>query len=157
MTYSVPDIAWASLTPILIVLGAAALGVLLEAFVRAPAERRVYQLQLSLVAVVASLVAVVWRWVALEGDGIVVLKSMILLDRQALAWQFLLLLFALGSILLFADTGREGEDAFTPLGSVAPGSAEETVARAKGMYLTEAFPLVLFATGGTMLVATIND
>ncbi len=157
MTYSAPDIAWASLTPILIVLGAAALGVLLEAFVRVPADRRMYQFQLSVVAVIASLVAVVWRWVALDGDGVVVLKSMILLDRQALAWQFLILIFALVGVLMFADKGREGEDAFTPLGSVAPGSAEETVARAKGMYLTEAFPLVLFATGGMMLFATVND
>jgi len=152
-----PDIAWAPLTPILIILGAAALGVLVEAFVRAPAERRIYQFQLSVVAVFASLLAVVWRWAALEGDGVVVLKSMILLDRQALAWQFLILIFALGGVLMFADKGREGEDAFAPLGSVAPGSAEETVARAKGMYLTEAFPLVLFATGGMMLFATVND
>lgn len=156
-TYVVPTIEWASLTPILIVLGAAALGVLLEAFVRSPSERRIYQLQLSGVAVVSALAAVVWRWVALEGDGIVVLDKMILLDRQALAWQFLILIFALASVLLFADKGREGEDAFAPLGSVAPGSSEETVARAKGMYLTEAFPLVLFATGGMMLFATVND
>ena len=157
MTYSVPDIAWAPLTPILIILGAAALGVLLEAFVRVPAERRMYQFQLSVVAVFAALLAVIWRWVALDGDGIVVLDHMILLDRQALAWQFLILVFALGGVLMFADKGREGEDAFAPLGSVAPGSAEETVARAKGMYLTEAFPLVLFATGGMMLFATVND
>ncbi|NTV39033.1 MAG: NADH-quinone oxidoreductase subunit NuoN [Demequinaceae bacterium] len=157
MTYSAPDIAWAPLTPILIVLGAAALGVLLEAFVRVPAERRMYQFQLSLVAVVAGLIAVVWQWAALAGDGVVVLDHMILLDRQALAWQFLILIFALGGVLMFADKGREGEDAFAPLGSVAPGSAEETVARAKGMYLTEAFPLVLFATGGMMLFATVND
>ena len=155
--FPTPDIAWGPLTPILIVLGAAALGVLLEAFVRTPAARRMYQFQLSIVTVVAALIAVVWRWVALEGDGVVVLKSMILLDRQALAWQFLILIFALGGVLLFADKGREGEDAFAPLGSVAPGSAEETVARAKGMYLTEAFPLVLFATGGMMLFATVND
>jgi NADH-quinone oxidoreductase subunit N len=157
VNYPAPVIAWAPLTPILIVLGAAAAGVLLEAFVRTPAARRMYQFQLSIVAVVAALLAVVWRWIALEGDGVVVFKSMILLDRQALAWQFLILIFALGGVLLFADKGPEGEDEFAPLGSVAPGSAEETVARAKGMYLTEAFPLVLFATGGMMLFATVND
>lgn len=157
MIYTAPHIAWAPLAPILIVLGAAALGVLLEAFVRVPAMRRLYQFQLSIVTLVAALIAVVWRWVAMEGDGVVVLTRMILLDRQALAWQFLILLFALVGVLLFADKGPEGEDAFAPLGSVAPGSAEETVARAKGMYLTEAFPLVLFATGGMMLFATVDD
>ena len=157
MIYSVPEIAWAPLTPILIVLGAAALGVLLEAFVRRPAARRALQVQLAVLALVAALLAVVWQWVALTGDGVEVLDGMIMLDRQALAWQFLLVLFAIGGVLLFADKGREGEDAFTPLASVAPGSAEETVARAKGMYLTEAFPLVMFATGGMMLFATVND
>lgn len=157
MIYSVPEIAWAPLTPILIVLGAAALGVLIEAFVRQPAARRALQVQLAVLALVAALLAVVWQWVALTGDGVVVLYGMIMLDRQALAWQFLLVLFAIGGVLLFADKGREGEDAFAPLASVAPGSAEETVARAKGMYLTEAFPLVMFATGGMMLFATVND
>jgi NADH-quinone oxidoreductase subunit N len=157
VTYSAPEIAWAELTPILIVLGAAALGVLLEAFVRSPAERRMYQFQLSIVALIGALVAVVWRWVALEGDGIIAVARMVLLDRQALAWQFLIVLFAIGGVLLFADKGREGEDAFTPLASVAPGSAEETVARGKGMFVTEAFPLMLFATGGMMLFATVND
>lgn len=155
--YQAPEIAWASLTPILIVLGAAAVGVLLEAFVRRPADRRMYQLQLSILALVVALFAVVWLWVDLDGSGRIVLDGMIMLDRQALAWQALLLVFATGGVLLAADKGKEGEDAFAPLASVAPGSSEETVARQKGLAVTEAFPLMLFATGGMMLFATVND
>jgi len=155
--YVAPQIAWASLTPVIIVLVAAALGVLLEAFVRRPADRRMYQLQLSVVALVASIMAVVWLWVGLDGGGRIVLDRMILLDRQALLWQALLALFGLGGVLLAAAKGKEGEDAFAPLASVAPGSGEETVARQKGFALTESFPLMLFATGGMMLFATVND
>src|SRR5664279_3108401 len=97
------------------------------------AMRRMVQLQLAVVALVLALFAIVWQWVAMDGDGIVVLRNMIYLDRQALAWQFLLVMFAIGGVLLFADRNREGEDAFTPLASVAPGTSEETVARAKGL------------------------
>ncbi len=157
MTYNVPEIAWAPLVPIIVVLVAGAVGVLLEAFMRNVALRRVVQLQLSVATLVLALFAIVWQWVAIGGDGVVVLRSMIYLDRQALAWQFLLVVFAIGGVLLFADRNREGEDAFTPLASVAPGSPDETVARAKGLAVTEAFPLAMLATGGMMLFASVND
>lgn len=155
--FTAPTIAWAPLVPVLVVLGAAAVGVIVESFVRRPGERRVYQVQLSVLALLAGLAAVVWQWIEVGAEGAVVLDGMIGVDRQALAWQGLLLIFAIGGILLAADKGSEGEDAFAPLGSVAPGSSEETVARAKGLVLTEVFPLVLFATGGMMLFATVND
>ncbi|MBC7298953.1 MAG: NADH-quinone oxidoreductase subunit N, partial [Demequina sp.] len=157
MTYTAPDIAWAPLVPIIVVLVAGAVGVLIEAFMRSVAMRRMVQLQLAVVALVLSAFAIVWQWVAIDGAGVVVLSNMISLDRQALAWQFLLVVFAIGGVLLFADRNREGEDAFTPLASVAPGSSEETVARAKGMAVTESFPLLMLATGGMMLFATVND
>lgn len=157
MTYTAPDITWAPLVPVIIVLVTGALGVLIEAFMRNVAMRRMVQLQLSIVALVLALFAVVWQWAAMDGDGVVVLSNMIDVDRQALAWQFLLVVFAIGGVLLFADRNREGEDAFTPLASVAPGSSEETVARAKGLAVTESFPLLMLATGGMMLFATVND
>ena len=157
MTYVAPEIAWAPLAPMIIVLVAAAVGVLVEAFMRNAAVRRIAQLQLSVVALVLALFAIVWQWVAFDGGGVIVHEHMILMDRQALAWQFLLVVFAIGGVLLFADRNREGEDAFAPLASVAPGSSEETVARSQGMYLTEAFPLAMFATGGMMLFASAND
>jgi NADH-quinone oxidoreductase subunit N len=157
VTYTAPDIAWAPLVPIMVVLIAGALGVLIEAFMRNVALRRMVQLQLAIVALALSAFAIVWQWVAIDGAGVVVLRNMIYLDRQALAWQFLLVVFAIGGVLLFADRNREGEDAFTPLASVAPGTAEETAARAKGLAVTEAIPLAMLATGGMMLFATVND
>ena len=157
MTYTAPDIAWAPLVPVMVVLVAGALGVLIEAFMRNVAMRRMVQLQLAVVALVLSLFAIVWQWVAIDGGGVVVLSDMISIDRQALAWQFLLVVFAVGGVLLFADRNREGEDAFTPLASVAPGTSAETAARAKGLAVTESFPLLMLATGGMMLFASVND
>ncbi|PKQ14568.1 MAG: NADH-quinone oxidoreductase subunit N, partial [Actinobacteria bacterium HGW-Actinobacteria-8] len=98
MTYTAPDIAWAPLVPMMVVLVAGAVGVLIEAFMRNVAMRRMVQLQLSVVALVLSLFAIVWQWVAMDGDGVVVLRNMIYLDRQALAWQFLLVVFAIGGV-----------------------------------------------------------
>ena len=157
MTYQAPEIAWASLTPVIIVLAGAGVGVVIEAFVRRPADRRIFQLQLAIVALAASFFAIVWLWVGLDGPGRVVLDGMLLLDRQSLLWQGMLVLFGILGILLTAARSKEGEDAFAPLASVAPGSGEETVARKRGFALTEAFPLMLFAVGGMMLFATVND
>ena len=157
MNYTAPSIEWAPLIPILVVLVTAALGVLVEAFVRTAADRRLYQLPLTVLALVVSLGAIVWQWIEIGEAGQTVLTGMIEMDRQSLLWQGLILLFALGAVFLFADQTKEGEDAFAPLASVAPGSTEETLARTKGLRITEVFPLMLFATGGMMLFTAVND
>lgn len=157
MSFTTPDIAWAPLTPILVVLIAAAVGVLLEAFIAKAADRRLVQVPFTLLALVTGLFALVWQWIEVGAKGRVVFNGMIEMDRQSLAWQFLILVFAIGGVLLAADKSAEGEDAFAPLASVAPGSTEETLARAKGLQLTEVFPLMLFATGGMMLFTAVSD
>ena len=69
MNYTAPSIEWAPLIPILVVLVTAALGVLVEAFVRTAADRRLYQLPLTVLALVVSLGASLsvywllsWAW-----------------------------------------------------------------------------------------------
>ena len=58
MTFTVPVIDWIALLPIVIVLGAGALGVLLEALIRNTALRRKVQLGLTGSALLAALIAV---------------------------------------------------------------------------------------------------
>ncbi|SEJ14188.1 NADH-quinone oxidoreductase subunit NuoN [Demequina mangrovi] len=157
MTFTTPEIAWAPLAPLMIVLGAAAAAILVESFVRAPERRRAVQLLLSLVALLAAAGTAVVQWATLDGAGTVVLADMVTVDRQALAWQVLILVFGVLGTLLFASRTRAGEEAFTPLGSVAPGSTEETLARRKGFQVTEVFPLALFAVGGMMLFTAVTD
>ena len=157
MNFVTPEIAWAPLAPLIIVLGAASAGVLLEAFVRTPATRRVAQLALGLVTLVVALGVAAAQWASLDGAGTVVMEGMITVDRQSLVWQCLILVFGILGLILFASRTRAGEEAFTPLGSTAPGSIEETLARRKGLQVTEVFPLGLFAVGGMMLFTAVTD
>ena len=60
-TFTAPEIPWAQLAPVIVVLGAAVVGVLVEAF--APQRlRRSIQLGLSLAATAGALVAVAALW-----------------------------------------------------------------------------------------------
>ena len=101
MNWSQPEITWAPLIPILVVLFAAAAGVLVESFVRTPAVRRLAQVSLSLGALVVSLGAAIVLWATQEGSGTLVLRLMLVVDRQSLAWQIMLAGFGILAVLLF--------------------------------------------------------
>ncbi|MFV0285143.1 MAG: NADH-quinone oxidoreductase subunit NuoN [Demequina sp.] len=155
MSFTTPTIDWAAFAPIIIVLGAGAAGILIEAFIKTPATRRTVQLALSLVALATALGVIIAQWVALDGAGTVVMSGMVTVDRQALAWMAILLVFGLLSMLLFAS--RDGGGPFTEIGATAPGSIEEKLARRAGLQLTEVYPLALFAVGGMMLFTCVTD
>ncbi|WP_062070065.1 NADH-quinone oxidoreductase subunit NuoN [Demequina sediminicola] len=158
MNFVTPEIAWAPLLPIMIVLGAAAVGVLVESFVKSPHLRRVTQLWLSGAALIVAGVAIVAQWMALDGSaGTEVMATKITVDGQSLVWQLMLVIFGFLSVLLFASRTSAGEESFTALGSVPPGSVEEKLARRAGLKVTEVFPLALFAVGGMMLFTCITD
>ncbi|MBO1752416.1 NADH-quinone oxidoreductase subunit NuoN [Actinotalea sp. BY-33] len=152
-----PEIAWAQLTPVLLVLGAGVIGVLVEAF--APQRvRRPVQLALSLAATAAAIVAVAALWSGVrETGGTVVLDGSIILDGPALVLQGMLALLGLVAFLVIADRTESGEDAFAPSASAVPGSDYEEVARRKGLEQTEVYPLVLFALGGMMIFPAAGD
>ena len=157
MNWTQPEITWGPLVPILVVLLAAAAGILVEAFVRTPATRRVVQIGLALAALVVALGAAVVQWATQEGSGTVVLNLMLVVDRQSLAWQVMLAVFGILTVLLFAARTRAGEEDFTALGSTPPGSLDETRALRAGLQVTEVFPLALFAVGGMMLFTAVTD
>ncbi len=157
MTFTSPLIDWAALGPVLIVLGAGAVGILVESFVRTPPVRRTVQIALTLLALVAALGYAITYWVALDGPGVEAVDMLVVLDRQALLWQSILLVFGILSVLLFADRTRAGETPFVPLASAPPGSVDEQLARRKGLELTEAFPLALFSIGGMLLFVSTTE
>jgi NADH-quinone oxidoreductase subunit N len=66
--FTAPDIAWAQLTPILLVLGAAVVGVIAEAVVPRPARRAV-QLVLSLGSLAGAVIAVAALWDGVKDTG----------------------------------------------------------------------------------------
>lgn len=157
MTFNAPDIAWAQLTPVLLPLGAAVIGVLIEAF--APrAARRPSQLVLSILALVGSIVAVGFLWPDVKDTGGTdVLGGSVLVDGPTLVLQAIIALLALLAVLIAADRTTTGEDAFAPQAASVPGSGYEESARRAGLQQTEIFPLMLFATGGMMIFPATGD
>jgi len=157
VSFTVPDIAWAQLAPVLIVLGAAVVGVLVEALVPRRV-RRVVQLTLTLVALAGAVVAVaaLWNGVADTG-GTDVLGGSLLVDGPTLVLWATTAVLALLAVLVIADRTATGEDAFAPQGAAVPGSGYEEAARAAGLEQTEVYPLVLFATGGMLIFPATGD
>lgn len=157
MSFSVPDIAWAQLAPVLIVLGGAVVGVLVEALVPRRVRRAV-QLTLTLLVLAAAVVAVAALWDGVsETGGTDVLGGSLLVDGPTLVLWGTTALLALLSVLVIADRTATGEDAFAPQGAAVPGSGYEEAARAARLEQTEVYPLVLFATGGMLIFPATGD
>ncbi|WP_426593070.1 NADH-quinone oxidoreductase subunit NuoN [Cellulomonas sp. McL0617] len=155
--FTAPTIDWGALSPIIIVLGAAIIGVLVEAFAPARA-RRPAQLVLAIGAMVGVLVAVALLWSGVKKHGgTTVLGGSLLVDGPTLVLWATIGVLALVSLLIIADRTETGEDAFAPNAAAVPGSDYEEVARRKGVRQTEIYPLVLFATGGMLIFPAAGD
>lgn len=98
-----PVIDWAALTPIIIVMGAAVLGVIIEAF--APrGSRRGIQVTLTLAALAGALVAVVWRWTEVDAAGAqTVVGGQLIEDPFTIIAQGIVLVGALLAAFVIAD------------------------------------------------------
>ncbi len=146
--FTAPQIAWASLIPIIIVLGGAVVGVLVEAF--APVKtRRALVIGVALLTTLAAGAVIATRWLAVL-DAPSSLGEYIE-DPLVLAAQFILVVIAFLAILVMADRTEVGDGAFAAQPSDRPGSADEELSDAKGYQRSEMFPLALFSLGGMML------
>ncbi len=160
--FSTPSVDALALLPILIVLGAALIGVLVEAFV--PRGQR-YSTQVvltvvSLLAAMGSLVVTRDHQGITAGPrpGVDTLKGSVVVDGPTLFLQLVILLFAIIAVLTFAERlGGVGSDAFTPMGAATPGSPLEAQARRLGAMTSEVFPLFLFSVGGMLLFPASGD
>ncbi|MBY8888553.1 NADH-quinone oxidoreductase subunit NuoN [Streptomyces sp. PTM05] len=159
-----PHIEYAQLSPVLIVFGAAVLGVLIEAF--APrAARYAGQLAVSVVGLAAAFAALV----ALAADGYaqgrshVAAMGAVAVDGPALFLQGTIVLIALVATFTFAerrlDPVAHGNrvDSFAAQGSAVPGGEQEQKAVRAGFTTTEVFPLLLFAVAGMMIFPAADD
>ena len=66
--FEAPEVAWAPMVPLLLVLGAGVIGILVEAFAPRTARRPV-QLGLALVAIAGALVSIAALWTDVRVDG----------------------------------------------------------------------------------------
>jgi len=158
VSFVAPTIDWASLAPVIIVLGAGVLGVLVEAFVPLR-RRRLVQMVLALLASAGALVALAAQWGGVaENGGEVLLGGSMIVDGPALVLQAVVVSLGLLGLLVMADrTEAGGEDAFAPSSAAVPGSDYEVLALRKGLVQTEVFPLTLFAIGGMMIFPAAGD
>ncbi len=157
-TITPPSIEYGQLSPMLVVFGAAVIGVLVEAF--APRDlRRGVQLMLTLAALVVAfvltiVVAASGKIFANGSAGHVAAMGAVAVDRPTLFIQGTILVLAFVSVLLIADPANSP---FAAQAAAPPGSQEEREGLVSGAMHTEIFPLTLFAVGGMMLFPASND
>ncbi|MGW0751998.1 NADH-quinone oxidoreductase subunit NuoN [Streptomyces sp. NPDC002587] len=159
-----PVIEYAQLAPTLIVVGAAVLGVLVEAFV--PRRSRYYvQVFLAVAALAAAFAAVVGLAAGGYGSTKARIAAMgaIAVDGPALFLQGTILLASVVAIFTFAerrlDPAAHGNrvDSFAAQAASVPGSESEKAAVKAGFTTTEVFPLALFAISGMLIFPSAND
>ncbi len=152
-SFGAPSFEYKALSPILIVLAAAVIGVLIEAF--APREVRwTVQIILTIGALAAALIMVI----ALAGTRTTAAVGAVVIDGPALVLQGTILALALMAMLTFAERQVDhGLDAFAPRASALPGSADERTLTKMGTLQTEVFPLALFSIAGMLLFPASND
>jgi len=161
--FEAPTIEYFTVSPILIVLGVAVLGVLIEAF--APRGRRyLIQVVLSLAGLIAAIVTTVMVFSRLNPGaetpkgGKVVAMGALAVDGPALFCWLLVLVLGVLSVLLFAERHLEGGvTAFAGQAAALPGTEAEREASTKGLEHTEVFPLLMFALSGMLMFPAAND
>jgi NADH-quinone oxidoreductase subunit N len=152
--FTAPQVQFGKLSPMLIVLGAASLGVLVEAFVPRAARYR-WQLSVTLVALAAAFAAVI----ALHASPAqTVAQGAVAIDGLTLFLQGTILVIAFIGVLVIAERKTEGgQDAFAAQGASVPGSVQERETSRAGWLSTEIYPLLLFSIGGMLLFPAAND
>ena len=148
MTFTTPVLSYTILSPILILLGGALIGVLVEAFV-SKALRPAVQLTLTLGSLLLALMQV-WR---IRGQqSLTAAMGSVVFDGPAAILQGSILIISIISVFLIADTEN-----FTALAAALPGSDEERQALQSGDQVTEVYPLTLFAVAGMLLFPISSD
>lgn len=157
-----PAIDWAGIAPLLVIFGAACVGVLIESFLPR-SQRWSAQVTVTLLAIVVATGSVVMY----ARDGAATsptLSDTLVVDAPTLFLWGTLLVLSLAAVLLIADRSVEQGGAFIaesnpeqhPAGAGGPGAMSRVEASQVGMR-TEVFPLALFSLGGMMVFLAAND
>jgi len=148
-----PDLSYAALAPLLFVFGAAAVGVLVEAFVpRAPRHR--VQVALALVGTLGALGGTV----LLAGTQEVTAGGALAVDGPALFLQGTIAALGALSVLLFSERALDpARSAFVAAAAVPAGTVRDRELATSQRVQTEVYPLASFAVGGMMLFTAADD
>lgn len=150
-----PSIDYINMQPILVVLGAAVIAVLIEAFVER-AYRRNVQLILTFTALIVALYGVITGKTEAH-VGLTAVNSLAI-DGPGLFVQGVIIIAALIGAMFLAERGIDVQgDSFAPQASALPGSDDENEFTARGWLQTEIWPLFLFSVGGMLIFPVAND
>ncbi|WP_204116508.1 NADH-quinone oxidoreductase subunit NuoN [Streptomyces sp. CS014] len=163
-SFSAPKIEYTQLMPVLVIVIAAVLGILVEAFVSRRARYHT-QLFLTVVAVAASFAAIVGLAAGGYGTTKAQIAAMgaIAIDGPTLFLQGTILLVAMVAVFTFAerrlDPSSHGNrvDSFAAQAGAVPGGEGEQAAVRAGFTTTEVFPLLLFSVAGLLVFPAAND
>ena len=150
-----PSIAYGPLSPILIVLFAATVAVLVEAFVPA-ARRRLTQVAVASLGLLGALAAVIV--LAVDHTNRLVVEQAVAVDGPALFLQGTLCVLGLGGIMLLSERNLDasGGEVVTQAASL-PGSRDDIANAESSEIQTEVYPLALFALAGMVLFPACNN
>lgn len=162
-----PAIDYGALMPVLVILTAACLAVLVEAFLPRY-QRWPAQVALSILAIAVAGVSLAVYAGTSSPQGITTLSDAVAVDRPTLFLWGTLLALGLGSVLLIADRSVEPGGAFIASaaaraavgGRVAVDDQDDRGYGAPGeapTMQTEVFPFTLFALAGMMTFCAAND
>ena len=143
-----PHLTYSLLAPILIVLGGALIGVLVEAVIK-KGSRAAIQTTIALGTLFLAFVYLLKVHTQTSRTAAV---ASVAIDGVGIFIQGTILILSFTAVLYIADT-----DNFAAQASAVPGSDEERVAIQAGKQQTEVFPLTLFAVSGMLLFPIATD
>src|SRR3954464_11106119 len=148
-----PSISVAALAPLIFVFGAAAVGVLVEAF--APREtRHPVQVGVALLGTLGGLVSTL----LLSGTKHVTAGGALAIDGAGLFLQATITALGALSILLFAERALDpARSACVAVAAVPAGSPRDRELLTSPRVQTEVYPLATFAIGGRMLFVRAKE
>ena len=150
-----PTVEWGALSALIVVLGAAVLGTLVEAL-PLPTLRRVVNGFLMIASILVALGLLVWRFLTLDGIHQIAAGTL-LEDPVSLSFQIVLLVISLLAALVVLGRSNPADGSFAPQAGDDPGSAQEDYALKTSYQRTEMFVLMLFSVGGMMVFISANN
>lgn len=146
-----PTIEYGTLAPLLVVFGAAIIGVLVEAFAPRYLRKSVH-VPLTLLSLAGAFALVIVQVAVNSVPKSASAMGAVAVDGPSLFIWGVILVLSFVCVLLINDEGH-----FVASAAAVPGSSDEAEAEAAGNQHTEVYPLVLFAVGGMLLFPAAND
>jgi NADH-quinone oxidoreductase subunit N len=150
-----PPIDYGAIAPMLVLFGAACLGVVFEALLPRWARYPV-QFVLSVGALVAALILVVLRSGAAD-FAVITAGDAVAVDGPTLFLQGSIIVLGLVALLLISERSLENGGPFVAEAAITAGSEPDRRQAARSAGATEVYPLVVFALAGMLLFVAAND